>query len=160
MFLIVYAPSLIKKRNSMAAVADILQIGHTSRMIKVLVITIDKIKLFCGGDCIWYHKHHCNIQKDIGNPVLIFLLLLSCQKNAAAFNHIPLRLLNLFLDVQPLSNFLWRRGMQSPASIAFLGVLGASIPERPKKLVFTNPVFRERSTFILIYSCSRHKKYG
>lgn len=41
MFLIAYVPSLIKKRNSMAAVADVWQIGHTSRMIKALVITID-----------------------------------------------------------------------------------------------------------------------
>lgn len=52
MFLIVYGPSAIKKRNITAGAADIWQVGHTGGMIKTLVITIDKIRLFGGGDCI------------------------------------------------------------------------------------------------------------
>lgn len=52
MFLTVYGPSVIKKRNIMAGAADIWQVGHTGGMTKALVITIKKIRLLGEGDCI------------------------------------------------------------------------------------------------------------
>lgn len=157
MFLIVYGPSAIKKRNIMVGVADIWQVGQTGGMIKALVITIEKIRLFGGQDCILYHGHHCYIQKNIGTLVLIFLLLLPCQKNASA----------LIIFLSDYWTFPW----MSSLLIAFFGEgagnllhwllswVSALIPEEPKKLVFKNPVLMERDIFILTCSCSKHKKY-
>lgn len=50
MVLIIYGPSLIKKRN-MAGVGDTCEVANAGGMVKTLAITIDKIQLF-GGNCI------------------------------------------------------------------------------------------------------------